>query len=284
VFDLRFSGIFALTAFLLSFLIGLVSRANMPILILRPLIFAVIFFALAAFTKILIGKFLPELLEDNMEEDVFSPGSRINILEGDSPADSSTMAEGFISGALGGQASSGAKPDDSEDGLGDISELSRRSYFSPSVGEKVPAGESISGIDQNAKERYTDDVGLGGAPVPDFSNMFSPDPSFAAPAGGQAKASGTGGGMGPGTVASVGPKTESAFSSDDTLPDLDSMAEAFMSDSSNEEQGATAEYSAPSSPRRPASSSKKAPEWTQDFNAKDIAMGIRTALSKDKEG
>jgi hypothetical protein len=58
------------------------------------------------------------------------------------------------------------------------------------------------------------------------------------------------------------------------------MAGAFMSNSSNEEFGAN-EYSAPS-PRKP--SSNKAPQWTEDFNAKEIAMGLRTVLSKDKEG
>lgn len=287
MFDLRLSGIFALTAFLLSLMIGLVSGATMPMLIVRPLIFAVVFFAFAAFIKIVVGRFLPELMEDSVDMDDFSPGSRINILEGDGPSDSTAMTEGFVSGALGPAPTAGAKPDDSEDGLGDISELSRRSLFSPSAEARMPAGESFMGVDQNAKERYTDSGGPGDAPVPDFSNMFTPDPSFEAHSGGQVRATGTGAGsgIGPASVASAAPKAGGSFDSDDTLPDLDSMAEAFMSDSSEEEQGGgTSEYSSPGSPRRPASSSKKAPEWTQDFNPKDIAMGLRTVLSKEKEG
>ena len=277
MFDLRYSGIFAVTAFILSLLIGLVSRATMPMLIIRPLIFAAIFFALSALIKLIVGWKLPELLEDSADEDGFRPGSRINILEGDVPTDSSSLTEGFISGALG-SVSTGARPDESEDNLGDISELARRSSFSPSAGGNVPVMESIPGVDQNAKELYNDNGGPGDSIAPDFSNMFSPDPSFEAPAGGQARGAGTGSGTGPAAVQ----KPRAVFDSDESLPDLDSMAEAFMSGSSDEKEEAS-EYSAPSSSRRPASS-KKTPEWTQDFNAKDIAMGLRTVLSKEKEG
>jgi len=273
VFDIRLSGIFALVAFILSLLIGLVSGSTMPMLIIRPLIFAVIFFVLSALIKVLVGQFLPELLEASADEDDLSPGSRVNILEDDDLSYSpSAVTDGFVSGAIGGS-SSGAKPDDSEDNLGDISELSAgRSFFSPPSGENNQAGESISGIDQNAKERYTDSGGANDSVVPDFSKMFSAGSSFEAPSGGQARAASTG----------AGARTEAAYNSDEALPDLDSMAEAFMSDSSNEEQAAS-EYSAPSSSRRPASSNK-APKWTEDFNPKEIAMGLRTALSKDKEG
>jgi hypothetical protein len=243
----------------------------MPMLVIRPLIFTALFFALSTIGKILVSRFLPELLEESvMNEDSYRPGSRINILEDDSLSDPSTAAQGFISGALG-QVSSGAKPDDSEENLGDISDLSNRSAFSPAAGGNISGGESIPGIDQNAKERYTENGGLSGSAEPDFSKMFSPESSFGVSTASQTRAAGV----------SAGARTDGGFSSDDTLPDLDSMAGAFMSDSSDEEQG-TSEYSAPSPSRRP--SSNKAPKWTEDFNAKEIAMGLRTALSKDKEG
>jgi hypothetical protein len=281
VFDLRYSGIFAVTAFVFSLLIGIVSRLSMPMLIIRPLIFAVIFFALAAFIKILVGRFLPELLEDaNSDENLFRPGSRVNILEDDDPSDTSAVTDGFVSGALD-QVPAGAKPDDSDDDLGDISELSTVSTFSQAARGSITAEESILGIDQNAKERYTDNGGLGDSSVPDFSKMFGPESSFEASLGGQARTADKGGANASAFAgAFTGVKTEGVFNSDETLPDLDSMAEAFMSDSSDEEP-AVSDYSAPSPSRR--LSSAKAPKWTEDFNAKDIAMGIRTTLSKDKE-
>ena len=264
--DLKFSGIFAVAAFVLSLLIGLVSRATMPMLIIRPLIFAVIFFALSAAIKILVSRFLPELLEGIADGDSSRPGSRINILEDGGASDSSAMAEGFISGALG-QVSVGAKPDDSEDDLGDISELSKRISSSLGAGEDTSTEESIPGIDQNEKERYTDNGGSSDSIEPDFSSMFSAGSS--APAGGQAKAAG------------AGPKKNVGLDSDEALPDLDSMAGAFMSSSSVEEQEVS-EYSSPISPRKSASSDKT-PKWTGDFDPKEIAMGLRTVLNKDKD-
>ena len=274
MFDLRFSGIFTAAAFVLSLLIGFVSRSTMPMLVIRPLIFAVIFFALSALIKILVSWKLPELLGGSTEEDGNKPGSKINILEDDAPSDSPAITEGFISGALG-PVSAGARPDDSDDDLGDISELSRRIFSSQAAGGNIPDGESIPGIDQNAKERYTDNGGLSNTVVPDFSNMFSQGSSFEVPTGGQAKAADTG------ARASAGARTRGGGDSDEDLPDLDSMAEAFMSGSSDEEQGAS-EHSAPSSSRK--SSSDKTPKWTEDFNAKEIAMGLRSVLNKDKEG
>jgi hypothetical protein len=262
VLDLKFSGIFAGIMFFLSLLIGFISRATMPMLIIRPLIFAVIFFVLSAVIKILISRFLPELLEGSAGGGSSRPGSRIDILEDDGASDSSAMAEGFVSGALG-QVPAGARPDDSEDGLGDISELSRRISSSLDAGENTPAGESIPGIDQNEKESYTDNGGSSDSIAPDFSNMFSAGSSDA-PAGGQAKAAG------------AGAKTPD---SDDALPDLDSMAEVFMSGSPDDGQGAS-ERSTPGLSRR----SDKTPKWTEDFDAKEIAMGIRSVLKKDKEG
>lgn len=59
------------------------------------------------------------------------------------------------------------------------------------------------------------------------------------------------------------------------------MAGAFASVTANEEEEA-ADYSISSPSKKPSSS--KGQEWAEDFNAKDIAMGIRTVLNKDKEG
>jgi hypothetical protein len=274
VFDLKQSGIFAAVAFVFSFLIGLISRSTMPLLIIRPLIFAVIFFALSAFIKILISRFLPELLGDGAQDDgVFKPGSTINILEEDTPSESSALAEGFISGALG--QASGAKPDDSEDDLGDISDLSRRLALSSA------AEGTLSGIDQNAKEEYTDKGDSGGSIGPDFSNMFGTESPFGAPAGSQERTSGTGASVGASTKSGAGAKAGGRSNSDESLADLDSMAEAFSSGSSDQGSEAS-EYSVPVSPKR--SSSDKTPKWTEDFSGKEIAMGIRSVLKKDKEG
>jgi len=270
--NLRYSGIFAATAFFFSLLIGLISRSTMPMLIIRPLIFAVLFFAITTFGNLLISRFLPELLENRVsDEDTFKPGSKINILEDDSQPYSPVVPDGFISAS--GQASAGAMPDDSDGDLGDISELSKKIAFPPDSEGAIP------GIDQDAKESYTDEGGLSDSAGPDFSNMFGMEASAST----HEKAAGTGANASVSTKAkaNAGAKTGGGFNSDENLPDLDSMAGAFMTESSD--QGSEeSEYSGPVPPRK--SSSDKTPKWTEDFDAKEIAMGIRSVLKKDKEG
>jgi hypothetical protein len=262
---MRNSGIIAGTAFASSLLIGIVSGSTMPMLIIRPLIFAALFFAFSTFGKILVSRFLPELLEDSsLGEGSFKPGSRINILEDDSQP-YMPEASGDFSSVDSSQSSAGAMPDESDDDLGDISELSEKSPV------YAAAGGAIPGMDQNAKEVYTDVRGSGDSAKPDFSNMFGAESPLEASASGQERAAG----------ANVGAKTEGVFNSDENLPDLDSMAGAFMSEPSNEGSEASG-YSVSASLKK--SSSKKAPEWTGDFNAKEIAMGLRTVLKKEKEG
>jgi hypothetical protein len=216
--------------------------------------------------------------ESTADEDLYKPGSRVNILEDDNPAYSTPAADVPVNLS---QISTGAKPDDSEDDLGDISVLTVRRSFSSPFGGETPA---VSGVDQNAKELYTDnEEELSNSIVPDFSNMFSSESPFDSSAGSQEKTAGasTSAGADTKSSANTAARTGSFLDSDETLPDLDSMAGAFTSDSSGEEQGAS-EYSAPSSNRK--SSSNKAPKWAEDFNPKEMAMGLRTALSKDKEG
>ena len=250
MFDFRISGIVAGIAFLLSFLIGLLSKSTMPALIVRPLIFAVLFFILPALIKILVSRFLPELLEDSSPEII--PGSRVNITEGDEAGYPMEYPAGYPMEAPPslGQAPvfAGAKPDDSGDDVGNISDL----FKSQSQDKGFSAG-----MDQIAEDDYTE-KGMG-----DF---------------------GTGKEKGAWTQTERKAPAETSFGfsdSEESLPDLDSMAGAFIS-SSSDENPETVEYSASTPARK--QSSNKAQAWTGDFNAKEIAAGLRTVLNKDKEG
>ena len=233
MFDLRKSGIIAAAAFFLSFLIGLVSGSSMPLLLLKPLIFAVLFFIVAVFVGMLVSRFLPELLEENSD---FTPGSRIDIMEGDS-----AEAPG-ASRAAAGQVFVGAMPDSSEDGLWNISDLASR------AAPPQPSGGISASMDKIAEDGYTGD--------------------------GVSSRQGESWG--------VGTDVSGSFGSEDALPDLDSMAGAFVSGAQDEETE-TGDYSVPAPARKPMSGGK-APSWAEDFNAKEIAAGLRTVLNKDKEG
>ena len=259
MFDLRINGILAGIAFILSLLIGLVSRTTMPRLIFRPLIFAVLFFALSTVVKIVVNRFLPELLEeDEMEDGPFRPGSRIDITEDDSQVYSGSdgLYRG-LSSAVAGQSTMAAKPDDSDENLGNISDLASKASISRGNG-----GEILAGMDHKVKEGYTVAGEMGdfsesaqdgvlGADFDDFTSV----------------------GQGPGRAA--------VLNSEEALPDLDSMAGAFMS-ASEVEETEMEEFSSSGPLRKP--SSAKPPAWTEDFNAKEIAQGLRTVLNKDKEG
>ncbi|MCL2381096.1 MAG: hypothetical protein FWC64_05820 [Treponema sp.] len=271
MFNLKAGGVAAAMAFLLSFLIGLVNRTGMPMLIVRPLIFAVIFFVVSEVIYILVRRFLPELLSSGMDRETSFPlGSKVDITEGDFAG----FTHGEFSGApppAGGQVFMGAQADDSEEGLGDIADLQRK------IGQP-----SVKGMDQDAKSGYNEEGSLEGMPEPQPFTPWDPlSPLGGKDAGGepwpiQAPA--------PGAVQTKPAAVDVSGSagSGDFFPDLDSMAGAFTPASAGQAQD-TVEYSAPAPSKKP-SRSNKASQWPEDFSAKDIAARLRTVLSKDKEG
>jgi len=269
VFNFRISGIIAGIAFVISFIIGLVSHVSLPLLIIRSLILTVVFFILVNLIYFVIKSFLPELLDkDGLEEDMgLLAGSRINITEGDTQDtqadESDNSAELSRGGAQAGtkQAFMGAQADDSDDGLGNISELMGK--FSANDGYTE---ETIAGMDQNAQDGYTKARDFEEITEPGFGKNSGTGSFNAAPERSEAK--------------SVQPAYSS--SSTDILPDLDSMVGAFVpaseiADSDN------SDYSASARPGK-QSSGHKAKGWSGDFNAKDMASGLRTILRKEKEG
>lgn len=251
--DFKISGIIAGAAFLLSFLIGLVSGVDMPMLFLKPVFFAVLFFVITNVVKLVAERFLPELLEGGGEVTgaEFLPGSRVNIVEGDSAAYESPSALSPTPAFMNSHS------DDSEEAVGDISALMERGGgFSRAAARENPEAVNSQGmdppsVDQNAEAGYTKPGDIGELP-------------------------------GAGASGPPGEAPAPAFDSGELLPDLDSMVGAFVSDSAAEDSETT-EYSVSTPPRTQASSGK-APAWAGDFNAKDIAAGLRTVLNKDKEG
>jgi len=216
----------------------------------------------------------------------FFAGTRINIMEGDY----SDMGHG----QMASQAVVGARPDESDEELGDISQLAEKTAaaraaarvnldtVSPvSMEEKnFPAGIDHSAIDNYNNNVDNDDffnLDSGAFFTPETASSESflkesqkdPEPNVGFQ-GGQA-------------VKPAPLKSTSVFSEadDDSLLDLDSITGTFAPVSAGGDTDTT-EYVASAPYRKP--SSNKAPEWTGDFNAKDIASGLRTVLNKDKEG
>ena len=288
--NLKVSGVIAIVAFLLSFFIGLINRSAAPLLIVRAILFAVLFFVLSGMISFMVSRFLPELLAGGRseEEPDFFPGSRVNIVEGESADAGQTGASDDSSSPTGG-AFMGAQAEHSEEGLGNISDLPDKSPDSqaPAPGEGIQ-GIGLSGMDQNAQDGYNKGGKLEELPDP---GMFTPwDPaSFS----GSAVSEGFVPEKPPvsrGEVQSSPPASaksaEADFAgfsdSEDFFPDLDSMAGAFMPTSMGEGSDG-AEYSGAASSSRRSQSNKNS-GWSGDFNAKDMAAGLRTVLNKEKEG
>jgi hypothetical protein len=80
MFNIKWSGIAGIFGFLLSLLLGFISRAGLLGLI-RAVVFGVVFFILGSAIYTLLSKFLPELLGDVPQDD--GPGTRIDISLGD---------------------------------------------------------------------------------------------------------------------------------------------------------------------------------------------------------
>lgn len=268
MFNLKVSGIVAGIAFVLSFIIGMISGISMTMLIMRAILFSVLFFVISALIKILVSRFLPELLQDPQEEgglegdsgaalrSGYKAGSRVNIIEGD---------DNFSPVEVSRPPVTGAQPDESEEGLGNISDLLGK------IGINY-ADNRETGMDQNDQDSYTGDVGLG---------VFSASSLASSHMGGSLNKEGT-------SQANPSKKVspDSAFgntsSSMEALPDLESMAGIFGDPSEQAEAGA-GEVSASNPVRKPVLK-KQTSEWSGDFNPRDLAEGLRTVLSKEKEG
>ena len=216
MFNIRVNLIIALVVFFLSLTIGLLIRSSLPFLIIRPVIFAVIALFLSLIINLLINHFLPELLEQSTPEsdEIMSfSGANINISE-----DTAVIPEGLY-----------AKPDDSDDSIGNISDIasavSGSSDFTP----------VSMGLDQSEQDGYN----IG-------------EQEYVR-------------------------ESEGAF---DGLPDLESLAGAFMPGSAGREDERV-EYQTSDTPARTVIGNK-AQKMDVDFDPKDLAMGLRTILNKQE--
>jgi hypothetical protein len=226
--NLKWSGAAGGFGFVVSLLVGILSGAGFPLLLIRALAFGLLFFALGAGAWIAINNFVPELLFPGEGEDDSAgggqiPGSRVDISLGDERA--SALPENY------GNSESG-------DEVGNITDLL--------AGKTAP--ENSTGMDQNGEDGYTK---IGG---PEFQT------EAAAPH------------TGPAGTAASGDYEDSAGG----LPDLDSMAAAFVP--SSEEPGESP-VDLPPPARTP--SGNKPQNLKGDFNPKDLAAAIRTKISKE---
>ena len=287
MFNIKVNIIVAGAAFIISFLLGIITATPVPIIFIRPFIFAVVFFALFAMIQILTKRFLPELFEKSGKEeknDLFM-GSRIDISEGEPMTSPQDYTEVTNPTSKPAQNIVGARPSESEREMGDISDLNsfvRRENKEPKT--VIDQTDEIDYTDSGEVEN--DSMGEQKEPdtlpdtMPEPLAEFVPEPvpleSFTISKPEEKKDA-----KSDEISDFVFTNPAGVSASEEALPDLDSMAGAFSSASSYEESEDKEFSVSISIDKTPAKQGQT--DWAGEFPPKDMAMGIRTKMNKDKE-
>jgi len=175
LFNFKLGGMAAGAAFVLSFLIGIISGVGIAVVLLKALIFAAVFFALSCLVLWLISQFLPELLNPGEDELGFPiSGSKVDISLGDEqipgafPTDNSELVDD-IAGRPATPAKSAALPLDQgenaeyngEKGIEDDLGVLESPDFAPEgmMGEVgAEALPDMDGLAETESEDVTDEV------------------------------------------------------------------------------------------------------------------------------
>ena len=267
MFNIKWGGICAGVAFVLALALSLLlGQTNFPIALLRAAIFAALFFGLGIAAWLLINTFIPELLSSGAGGDIaanlFSTGnagSRVNITVDDAQ-----------SAALPEQERGAAANDE----VGDFNEL-----FTPKDIDQTPATGYTEGGEAGglaSGNEFAATAGEFGVETSEFASAFSDD-ALNEEGEGEDEAGDFSmdfsafvpGGLGDG---------DGDDSGDGEKDGSDSSLDSF---SFFPEAAGSATFDEPV-PERKVSRNKPM-KLEGDFNAKEIAAGLRTVLEKDKK-
>jgi len=272
VSNFRWGLVAACIALIISVALGIISGVRPLYVFLRALVFTVAFFGVGFGLRMIIHSYIPELLtleEEPVIHENNNSSQRVNITLGD--ASEYAVPEMYENSG------------DSNE-IGNIEDLISGAFKPRAVVESHAdpfsrnpfAGDGIDGRGENDYNMQ----GGQGAFGSDSFEFQSPRPSSSAPP--------------------VKPAFTPSFGDDASLgglPDLDSMATAFSG--GGETRGGSAQLTAanagfmepvdaqlfeevPVSARSVSKTGNKPQQLDGDFNPKEIAMGIRTVLSKEK--
>lgn len=261
--NLKWGGIASAFALIVSVGLGISAGVTLFYVVIRAVIFTVVFFGLGIGLRFVLDSYFPELfgMEDERaepEENYNQPGSKVNITI-------DSMGEYAVPELY--------KAPNDHDEIGNIEDLVSGVF-------KSRAGSPKSGIDRKREEGYNV-AGFGGVSNQDtagFSDVFSD-------AGGMDSSSEQRAVFSP------------SFGDEDGLgglPDLDAMAMAFTPTGDSYERPSVKSdggsaldsvlYSSPETgeSERQYNTGNKPQPLQGDFDPKELAEGIRTVLSKDK--
>jgi hypothetical protein len=298
----KIGSVAAVSGFVLSLIVGLVF-GNGTAAIVRALVFAVFFFILVNILFVIVRRFLPELLEFDLQPNGdFRPGSRVNIVEGG--------GSGTMLGGEAGLESLGSRQGQDEGDTGSAAEpdlSSDRFYYDESDGaDRGAVGGTPSGFDAapfSGPGRSPDSDGIlpGGVSSPALDQRGEDDYNEkrnASDSGGESLAARTDGAkLPPRPMSREDAALPDDNSSVDVLPDFEAMSQAFLASTrdagaagtEDETTGQTDDlFRLSVTGQEPDPSSQyytgnKPVEMEGDFPPKQIAQAIQTVLKRDEQ-
>ena len=267
MFNIKWGGICAGTAFVLALALSLIiGQTSLPIALLRAVFFAALFFALGTGIWSLIKTFLPELLSAeavDIATHLFSTGgqtgSRVNITVGDTH-----------NAALPEQSNN------AQNDVGDFNEL-----FTPKDVDQIPATSYTEGGETEGLAPAGEFSAAGElSSTEDFGSVGDFGSSFGdAELGEEGENEEETGGFSMDFSAFVPGGLGEGEGGDGEAEESDSDMDAF---SFFPETTGSASYDEPAPEERKVAGNKPM-KLEGDFNAKEIAAGLRTVLEKDKK-
>jgi hypothetical protein len=247
VFNLKLSVTAAGAAFVLSLVIGVISRTGFSSALLRALISGGLFFLLSSLAYWAVSQFLPELLD---------LGEGEGTLAGNDPLPGSTVD--ISVGAAEGEDTDALPPLDRQ--------FSEASGSGPEAGTPDQGSEAFSSgqksANTGAKQAATLDLGGQDGYTKQESSLKADSGSSGAESSGAL----------PGADDMV-----------DALPDLEVLSTIFTPQE-GEEPGEEAFVPVDSGGTGPPQDKKPASSGQGDFNVKEMAQAIQTILKKDEKG
>ena len=275
MFNIKWGGVAAGAAFVLALALSLLlGQTNFPIALLRAVIFAALFFGLGIAAWALINSFIPDLLSSSaaaaggadITASLFSTGnagSRVNITVDDTNAALPEQERGAGGGEVGDFNELFTPKEDRRD----IDQTFGTGYTEEGEANEFAATAGEFGVETEEFASAFGDDGVSEADGEETGD-FSMDFSAFVPGG--SSLDGGGGGGGGGSSSGGGGSGETGESDSD----MDSFS--FFPEAA----GPTS-YDEPAPERK--SSGNKPMKLEGDFNAKEIAAGLRTVLEKDKK-
>lgn len=263
--DVKKAAIVAVSAFVMSLLVGLLSGVGFLFILLRAFIFSALFFGLFFGAWFLFSRFLPELLSSagpsrDDDDESEGAGSRLDISVDDRfDSDTGATPNAPPPSSQSAPGSDGASLPPGTPLSGDEEDVEELEALDGEADDLETQGEKQTGLDRSGEAGYTGTENVGASVQSGPSKPVSQ--------------------LGPSSFA----KPLAGFDDVDKLPDLDGFSDSFAPETYSDGEGESAGASASSVPSGDIAVSSSASAGGT-FDTKEMVSAIQTMLKRDQKG